>query len=119
MRIIKVSIYTCFLTVFLSCTNDSEDDLIDPTPQGPDPITFKTNIEPVLQSVCQNCHQDPPINGAPMSLVTYTQARFWVEDGSLLNRVNNENAPMPPSGLLPTTTREVFQKWKDDGFIEE
>ncbi len=33
----------------------------------------------VLNTVCQQCHQNPPINGAPIPLLTYadTQAQFF------------------------------------------
>src|SRR5688572_10943538 len=41
------------------------------------PVRF-CQAEIVLRTVCQRCHTDPPLNGAPFSLVTYedTQEPF-------------------------------------------
>jgi len=39
--------------------------------------TFHKDIEPILQSRCQGCHR--PGEAAPMSLLTYQEARPWVK----------------------------------------
>jgi hypothetical protein len=41
------------------------------------PVRF-CQAEIVLRTVCQRCHQDPPLRGAPFALVTYedTQQPF-------------------------------------------
>ncbi len=38
-------------------------------------VTFSKDIAPILQRSCQNCHRPGSI--APMSLITYTEARPW------------------------------------------
>src|SRR5215813_8774891 len=38
-------------------------------------LTFHKDIEPILQARCQGCHR--PGEAAPMSLLTYEQARPW------------------------------------------
>jgi hypothetical protein len=38
-------------------------------------VTFTKDIAPILQRSCQNCHR--PNNIAPMSLMTYQEARPW------------------------------------------
>ena len=39
------------------------------------PVTFTKDIAPILQRACQNCHRPDSI--APMSLLTYREARPW------------------------------------------
>ena len=38
-------------------------------------VTFTKDIAPILQRSCQKCHR--PDGGAPMSLLTYEEARPW------------------------------------------
>jgi len=45
-----------------------------PSP-GSTPVTFTKDIAPILQKSCQNCHRPGAI--APMSLLTYQDARPW------------------------------------------
>jgi hypothetical protein len=40
-------------------------------------VTFHKNVEPVLQARCQGCHR--PGEAAPMSLLTYQDARPWAK----------------------------------------
>jgi hypothetical protein len=39
------------------------------------PVTFSRDVAPILQKACQNCHRPGAI--APMSLLTYQDARPW------------------------------------------
>lgn len=111
-----------FLGLITACSSDSEDDLIpimEPDPVTPEQTTYSANIQPIMNSSCVQCHSNPPTNGAPNSLTTYDLVRASAENGNLIQRMNSENAPMPPtSGLLPKPTRDQVQKWKDDGFPE-
>src|SRR5262249_36100161 len=43
----------------------------------PEPITFTKHIAPILQRSCQHCHRPGSI--APMSLLTYEDARPWAK----------------------------------------
>ena len=42
---------------------------------APSTVTFNKDVLPILQSNCQNCHR--PGQVAPMSLLTYQDARPW------------------------------------------
>src|SRR5690348_10553793 len=44
---------------------------------NPSPVTFTKDVAPVLQNNCQGCHR--PGEAAPMSLLTYQQARPWAK----------------------------------------
>ena len=60
-----------------------------PGPAGA-PATFTKDVAPILQKSCQNCHRPGSI--APMSLLTYEDARPWAR--SIRERV--ERRQMPP-----------------------
>jgi len=52
-------------------------------------VTFNKDIAPILQESCQNCHR--PGNIAPMSLLTYKDARPWAR--SIKQQVALRNMP--------------------------
>src|SRR5206468_6542715 len=69
------------------------------------PVTFSKDIAPILQAKCQECHQ--PNSIAPMSLITYQDARPWAR--SIKERVATRQ--MPPWHI----DRSVgVQKFKND-----
>src|SRR5258705_13294991 len=63
------------------------------TAQAP---TFTKDVAPILQRSCQNCHR--PNSIAPMSLLTYEDARPWARS----IRTKTESRDMPP-GLIDRT----------------
>ena len=58
--------------------------------QVPEAPTFATDIAPIFHASCVNCHRPGQI--APMSLITYSDARPWAR--SIRNKV--ETRAMPP-----------------------
>src|ERR1700740_2314817 len=44
---------------------------------APAPVTFNRDVLPILQKNCQGCHR--PGEVAPMSLLTYADARPWAK----------------------------------------
>src|SRR5579871_2963257 len=46
-------------------------------PPAPTPVTFDKEVLPILQKRCQDCHR--PGETAPMSLLTYQDARPWAK----------------------------------------
>ena len=69
------------------------------------PVTFTKDIVPIFQEKCQDCHR--PGTVAPMSLITYDQARPWAK--SIKQRVVTRN--MPPWHIDETVG---IQKFKND-----
>ena len=67
------------------------------------PITFTRDIAPILQQKCQNCHRKGEM--APMSLVTYEEARPWAK--AIRERVVTRQ--MPPWHLDKTVGIQQFQ----------
>jgi hypothetical protein len=76
-----------------------------PAADGSRPVTFSKDVAPILQSKCQECHQPDSI--APMSLLTYQQARPWAR--SIKERVASRQ--MPPWHIDKTVG---VQKFKND-----
>ncbi|WP_242085149.1 hypothetical protein [Aestuariivivens sediminis] len=108
--------------VFLiwGCSSSSTDDLTnnpDPDPDpDPDPITYNADIASIISSNCIGCHGNPPTQNAPFSLTTYNEVKTRVN--TIISRINNTTNPMPPTGLMPQTNRDLIQQWKDDGLLE-
>jgi hypothetical protein len=78
-----------------------------PAAQSPNQpsVTFTKDVAPILQKSCQNCHRPGSI--APMSLLTYEDARPWAR--SIKQRV--EMRQMPPWHVDRTVG---IRKFKDD-----
>ena len=87
------------------------------------PVTFSKDVAPILQKACQNCHHPGAI--APMSLLTYQDARPWAR--SIKQKVTSRE--MPPwyidrhvgvskfKGDPSLTDAEIaiISKWVDQG----
>jgi hypothetical protein len=71
----------------------------------PKQVTFSKDIAPIFQAKCQDCHQ--PNSIAPMSLITYQDARPWAR--SIKDRVAARQ--MPPWHIDKTVG---IQKFKND-----
>jgi len=69
------------------------------------PVTFSKDVAPIFQAKCQECHQ--PNSIAPMSLITYQDARPWAR--SIKERVSTHQ--MPPWHIDKTVG---VQKFKND-----
>src|SRR5689334_6663297 len=60
----------------------------------PGEVTFSKDIAPILQRSCQNCHQ--PDGVAPMSLITYQDARPWAKAIKQRTLLRDKAGVMPP-----------------------
>jgi hypothetical protein len=57
-------------------------------------VTFTRDIAPILQRSCQNCHR--PGQVAPMSLLTYEDARPWARSMKARTAIRDKAGAMPP-----------------------
>ena len=74
------------------------------------PVTFSKDVAPIVQAKCQQCHQ--PNSIAPMSLITYKDARPWAR--SIKERVATRQ--MPPWHIDPSVG---VQKFRNDLSLTE
>src|SRR5262249_25153514 len=72
--------------------------------------TFTKDIAPIFQAKCEPCHRAPSM--APMSLVTYEEARPWAR--AIASRV--ESRQMPPWHIDKTIG---IQKFKNDRSLSD
>jgi hypothetical protein len=70
---------------------------------GNKPVTFTKDVAPILQAKCQECHRVGSM--APMSLVTYEEARPWAK--SIKQRVITRQ--MPPWHIDPNVGVQQFK----------
>lgn len=112
----KKIIYALAISVlFFNCSSNSNDDL------NPDPnvkVTYDANVKSIISATCLQCHGNPTANNAPFSLTTYTLVKNRID--AILSRINSSSSPMPPTGQTPLSSvkRDIIQKWKDDGLLE-
>lgn len=79
--------------------------------RGQEGVTYAKDVAPILQEKCQVCHQ--PNSVAPMSLLTYEQARLYAP----LIKVKVEARVMPPWHINRTVGIQDFQN--DRGLSDE
>ena len=72
--------------------------------------TFTKDVAPIFQNKCESCHRPDSI--APMSLITYEEARPWAR--SIRERVASRN--MPPWHIAKTVG---IQHYKDDRSLSQ
>ena len=81
-----------------------------PAATGQGQVTFTKNVAPILQKSCQSCHR--PGSVAPMSLLTYEEARPWAR--SIKQKVVGRS--MPPWYVDKSVGIQTF---KDDRSLTE
>ncbi|WOD44281.1 hypothetical protein [Hwangdonia lutea] len=108
--------------IFLGCTNTSTDDLIDKEAL-PKLITYNSDVKPIIDNNCIMCHSNPPVNGAPISLTTYTEVKNAVQINGLIGRISKqagEAGAMPLGGpRLPQNLIDQIIQWQADGLLEQ
>lgn len=96
--------------VFLGASMSSPLHAQTPATSSATSPTFARDVVPILQRACQNCHRPGSI--APMSLLTYQQARPWAR--SIKAKVSNRE--MPPWYI----EKDIgIQKFKDDPSLSD
>ena len=116
----RIFLFPSLALAFISCTNDSTDDLTEALPVN-QTVKF-SSVQSIMQNNCNTCHGNPTSGGAPISLVTYDEVKTAVLESDLIGRISVENGGdglMPEGGpRLPQTTIDVIIKWQTDGFQE-
>ena len=79
-----------------------------------DEITFAKEIAPILQRSCQQCHR--PASVAPMSLLTYEEARPWARAMKMRTALRHRRGAMPPWFIEKDLG---IQHFKDDISLSE
>lgn len=116
MKKLEIVTMLFFLILFVSCSSDSAEDDGPIIPPNTD-VTYSKNVKPIIDGRCISCHSNPPVNNAPMSLVSYDNVKDAVTDRNLIARI--EDGSMPPSGSDLTSTQiKTIKDWETGGFKE-
>lgn len=83
-----------------------------------DEVSYTNDIRPIVNNFCTTCHAGEDPEGE-FVLTSYQDVRKYVEQGSLLKRINDAEEPMPPQKLLPSYMRRLFKAWADGGYVEK
>lgn len=122
MKLTKILSLIVFTSLLMSCSNENPDTLKNNSPIV-GKITYEQNVKSIINNNCISCHAATPVNGAPMSLVTYDQVKDAVLNRGLLNRISleNGNSLLMPSGgtRLPQETINIIMQWQQDGFLNQ
>ncbi|KUO67833.1 MAG: hypothetical protein APF83_10600 [Lutibacter sp. BRH_c52] len=113
-NLLKITSLFLMLSI-VSCSSGSDDDddpIINPPPTS---ITYTNTISAIVNGKCTGCHGNPPSNGAPMSLTTYTDVKEAVETRGLINQIETGNMPKTGSALTATQIQN-FKTWQTNGF---
>ena len=118
-----LSLLSLSVLFFTACSNVSEDDLLEPIIlESGETVNYIEDIKPIMENNCIFCHSNPPVNGAPMSLITFNDVVFAVENLNLIDRISRENGEagaMPLGGpKLPQNLIDLVIQWQADGLIE-
>lgn len=112
--------FSLLILSFISCTNNSTDDLINSQPI--DVVTYNTAIKSIIDNNCIQCHGTTPTNGAPTSLTTYENVRESVLNGGLIDRISRAegtSGAMPLGGpKLPQFSIDLVMQWRNEGLAE-
>lgn len=105
-----------------SCSSRDLDDLKPVQEQDTSGTVTFQDVKFVFETICTQCHSNPPQNGAPMPLVTYLNVKSAVETRGLLDRISRmegEDGLMPLGGpRLPQATIDLIVQWNEDGLLE-
>jgi hypothetical protein len=118
MRKIFFLVFT--VSVLIGCTNASEEDLIEETEQ-PIIVTYNSDVKAIIDNNCLACHTNPPVNGAPNSLINYNNVKDAVENRNLISRISGIGpGPLMPLGgsSLPQNLINLIIQWEADGLLE-
>ena len=81
-------------------------------------VSYTNDIRPIVSNYCSTCHagNDP---AGDFILETFADVRRKVESGNLLQRINDEQDPMPPAGMMSKRQRDLFKAWAEGGFVNK
>lgn len=117
-RIYIAVLLATFTFLFVSCTKAVIDE-VSPSDLSPinGSVTYNANVKSLMFNSCVTCHGGSTPS-AGLDLTSYANVRQSAEHGTLKQRINSATNPMPQSGLLPASQRQLIEKWINDGFPE-
>lgn len=105
------------LTMPSSCYYDNEEDLYGPGTGNCDTTTIRYSVEvkQILAANCNNCHLPGGSTYSGIPFETHAQFQEVALNGKLVDRINNQAAPMPQTGLMDKCSRQKLEAWVNAG----
>lgn len=110
--------FFAFLWLPAGCYWDNEEDLY-----GPDTNTncdttnmrYSVEIRAIMAEHCDKCHISTAATYSGIPYETHAQFKAVALNGKLLDRINNQAAPMPETGLMSLCNRLKIEAWVNAG----
>jgi hypothetical protein len=85
----------------------------NPVDNTPATVTFTQLLSTdanlgIFKSRCISCHSGESAS-AGLDLTNYSAAK--AKTTKIVNRINDSNSPMPPAGLMSSSSRAIIEKW--------
>lgn len=113
MYLFRFLIFGFTVTACLTgCYYDNEERLYSSDGTVCDTVDVRYNavVRPLLENNCYSCHSVANnVAGSPFE--THPTLKPLADNGRLVQRINDVNTPMPPTGLLPECDRLQIEAW--------
>lgn len=111
------SVGIALLTVPFGCYYDNEEDLYGPPLTNCDTagMRFSVEIREIMAQNCDACHTSSSSTPSGFTFETHAEVEAVAKSGKLLNRINSQSLPMPPTGLLSACHRAKIEAWVKAG----
>lgn len=81
-------------------------------------VTYESEVAKLMTNYCISCHSgSKPADG--IDLTTYEGVKEQAQKGEITEKMNDENDPMPPSGMLAESKRKIIDNWISNGMPEK
>lgn len=110
--------FACLVAFPTSCYYNNEEDLYGPdqtTSCDTSGIRYSVEIKKILNDNCNDCHLSTGITYSFIPYENYEQFREVALNGKLVERINDQSAPMPQSGLMDKCSRLKIEAWVKAG----
>ncbi|MAP79993.1 MAG: hypothetical protein CL526_02775 [Aequorivita sp.] len=118
----KPFLIVLFSVLLVSCSTSTYDDIEEIQEENQGEVVTYQDVAFIFQNNCTACHSNPPQNGAPMPLTTYSEVKNAVQNRGLIDRISREEGAqglMPLGGpRLPQQQIDLITQWNLDGLLE-
>jgi hypothetical protein len=118
MRISAEILTLLLVMIILSCESKNEEDLFGQKKCDTLNVTFSGDFQPILESICHNCHHSGATQYAPFVFDTYDDVKLRIDQGRLEGAINHRQgfSPMPKNrDKLPDCNLAKINAWINQG----
>lgn len=116
--LVACGIFAAFLLLLAApsgCYYDNEEERFPDLTCDTVGIRYSVEITQILEDNCYRCHLPSSPSYSGISFETYNQLKTVADNGKLVSRTNDTNAPMPQEGLMSVCNRDKIRAWVNAG----